>query len=300
MNELDRARRNAETTRKAIDRLELTLAREIIAAYGAARRDLRADLMDAYARLGDNPTPAQIRALLNQFGLLDAIDARLAELQRQFALAADDGLRDVTTLAYNAARTEINYLAAGLGLGPVWPFALDPLLELTIGPALEQIAGLIDAVRSQLKAALRAGLAQGQRMQEITKALYGVDQSIFSRGITSARLMAHRAVAEAENVARQAYLEHSQRQIPQLQKQAVAFLDGDTSETCLNVHGQIQDIDKPFATDGREAFARRQMQPPFHWGPCRTSIVGYHPLFEETSAVKTADMIAAAQAAKAK
>jgi len=294
-NEMNRITNSITASQKRIGRIDRKLAREIVSAYQSARRELLAYLADGYAQLGTQPSPAQIRSLLTRAGLIDAIDSRMAEMQQELILVLDENLRMATDASYQAIASEIEILAHSLEVGTLMPFAIDPLLELTVAPALDQVPGLVSAVRSQLRGSLRSSLAQGQRMEEISRALYGVNNSIFSRGMTSARLMGHRAVTEAENVARLAYLDHAKGQIPQLKKQAIARIDSRTSETCLNVHGQIQEIDKPFNTDGKEAFAPQQMAPPFHWGPCRTSVTAYHPIFEQSSKLTTSDLTEEAQ-----
>jgi len=53
-------------------------------------------------------------------------------------------------------------------------------------------------------------------------------------------------------------------------KQAIAAIDGVTTECCLRVHGQIVPEDKKFHTTGSPAFAEYQDWPDFHWN-CRTS-----------------------------
>lgn len=293
MNELNRARGKVRAGQRAVDKLDAALAKDIAKAYQAARRDLLADLTDAFMRLGDEPTPAQIRGLLAQRGLIQAIERRLAELGQDVVLALDKTLRDVTAVSLESVMAEIELLAAAVGVDLALPFALDPLLELTVGPAVAQVPSLTTAVAAQLTSQLRIALAQGERMAEITKALYGTDSSIFSRGLTSARLMTHRAVTEAENTARLAYLEAEQERIPALQKQAIAKIDASTSKTCLDLHGQIQPLDKPFEVRG--GFGDR-MTAPFHWGPCRTTVAGYHPLFEQSSSLTTASLRAEAAA----
>lgn len=54
--------------------------------------------------------------------------------------------------------------------------------------------------------------------------------------------------------------------------QAVAAIDGRTSDCCLRVNGQVQPINKPFRLTGTPRFADTQMSPPFHWY-CRTAEV---------------------------
>ena len=59
-------------------------------------------------------------------------------------------------------------------------------------------------------------------------------------------------------------------------KQAVATVDRHTTPTCLNVHGQVVALNKPFHLTGEPRFADHIQWPPFHWH-CRTSVVLYHP-----------------------
>jgi len=75
-------------------------------------------------------------------------------------------------------------------------------------------------------------------------------------------------------------------------KQAVAAIDAKTTETCLNVHGQVQPFDKPFRLVGEPKFASKIDFPPFHWH-CRTVFVLYHPDYDDGL---TAQMRAAARA----
>lgn len=66
----------------------------------------------------------------------------------------------------------------------------------------------------------------------------------------------------------------------QYQKQALAAIDGRTTRCCLNVHGQIQDLDRPFVLSGTPRFADAMQQPPFHHR-CRTVIALYLPEMEQ-------------------
>ncbi len=63
-------------------------------------------------------------------------------------------------------------------------------------------------------------------------------------------------------------------------KQAVAAMAKNTTETCLNVHGQIQDMASAFILVGTPRFADRIDHPPFHWA-CRTSMVLYQERFDD-------------------
>lgn len=58
------------------------------------------------------------------------------------------------------------------------------------------------------------------------------------------------------------------------QKQAVAALDGRTTDCCLRVHGQVQPFNSPFHLTGTPRFSDYMDYPAFHYN-CRTSIVLY-------------------------
>jgi hypothetical protein len=63
-------------------------------------------------------------------------------------------------------------------------------------------------------------------------------------------------------------------------KQAIAAVDGRTTETCLNVHGQTQPLDGKFQLVGTPRFARRLDWSPFHWY-CRTSVTLYRNEYDD-------------------
>lgn len=77
-------------------------------------------------------------------------------------------------------------------------------------------------------------------------------------------------------------------------KQAIAAIDDRTTECCLRVHGQIQEMKAPFILTGRPRFADRLQGPPFHWR-CRTATTLYTETMEMVG-VPTAAMLTAARA----
>ena len=278
-------------------RREDELAREVVQAYEQARRDLVAEFMDTVAALGDDPTVAQIRRLANDAALIGAIEARLEQLQLEFAQLMHDGIDATAEATFQLALREIQILAVGAGIR-FFPFAVDPLLELTIGPAIDQIPDVVASLRANILTQLRESLAAGDRISDISRAVLGRNNSVFRNGVTSAELMVRRAVIQAENNARLLFYEESKSQLPGLQKQAVAVISSRTTKVCLDVHGQIQPLDKPFEISGTPSFGKRQMQSPFHWN-CRTRIAPYLEAFEERSTMTTAAMRQEAQAALA-
>jgi hypothetical protein len=64
------------------------------------------------------------------------------------------------------------------------------------------------------------------------------------------------------------------------QKQAIATLDNKVTDCCLRVHGQIQELTRPFQLTGEPRYADELDGPPFH-GYCRTSTVLYISSYDD-------------------
>lgn len=82
------------------------------------------------------------------------------------------------------------------------------------------------------------------------------------------------------------YAEASKRSTVTYQKQAIAAIDERTTDCCLRVHGQIQDLDKPFVLTGTPRFSDKKQNPPFHWN-CRTATALYRPEMEQVGLTTT-------------
>lgn len=294
-NPRDQVLANLAANQRSALKTENALAKQVIAAYDQARRDLMADFVERAAALGDNPTEAQIRALATDANLIRAIETRLAALGSEIEQIINTELAGLSQAAFAAAAAEIDILAQALGINLI-SFALDPLLELTIGPAIAQIPGLTAALQANLVSNLAQSLAAGERFSDIAGRVYGAQKSIFANGMTSAELMVRRAVVEANNASRLLYFKQAREQLPGLKKQAMAAISGRTTRTCLAVHGQIQELDDPFILTEEPRFARKQQSSPFHWN-CRTAIAPYLGQFEEGSNLTTAAMRAQARQA---
>jgi hypothetical protein len=91
------------------------------------------------------------------------------------------------------------------------------------------------------------------------------------------------------------YEETSQATGTVYMKQAIAAIDAKTTDCCLQVHGQIQPLDKPFQLIGEPRYADEVDNPPFHWN-CRTA----EALYTETMESKgtTTDQMRNAAAAE--
>lgn len=289
--------------RVALIRKEEDVVRQTMRAYDQALADLQAQVIERFNRLGDSPTPGQIRSLANDTKLIEAIENALAALQKEFVGILSKGAKDASRMGFLTAQGEILTIARALGV-PLVAFGIDPALAVIVQSVVDQIPGEINNLRRLLVAEMRQGLTAGESMPDLAKRLFQktpVDgkASVFRRGMTSADLMVRRGVIDANNNSKQIALERGAEIVPGLQKQAVAHIGANTTETCLRVHGQVRNVDEPFDLTGEPRFARQMMSPAFHWH-CRTTIVAYHPDYELSSGLKTADMRQAAQERLAK
>lgn len=69
------------------------------------------------------------------------------------------------------------------------------------------------------------------------------------------------------------------RSSDRFQKQAIAALDGRTSDCCLRVHAQVQPLDGKFRLTGTPRYADRMDWSPFHFW-CRTAVALYLPEYD--------------------
>lgn len=299
VNPHDQIYKNLSKAQAILIRQEAATAVAVLSDYEAVLRKLRADFMEVYESLPENPTPGQVRSLANDGRLIQAIDARLKELETGFTATLRRAISDIARRAMLNAQSEVMVIAQALGV-PLYSFGIDTMLELIVGAVIDQVPGEINNLRRLLTVELRQGLIAGESFPDLSRRLFQsvpVDgkASVFKRGMNSAELMARRSVIEANNNSKLISLERGAELAPGLQKQVVAHLGTDTTDTCLKAHGQIQNIDQPFELTGEPRFARSIMAPPFHWN-CRTSVVAYHPDFEKTSSLTTAQMRQDAQA----
>jgi len=291
-NERDQLIKLVTASQAALMRSENRLVNEVLADYDQVRRELMADFMNRFSQLPDDPTQAQIRALANDQTLIAAIDRRMVELNGILNQSIDPAVTQIANTAFANAAQEVAIIAGSLGVAS-FVFDVDPLLEIVVKAAIDQIPLEVETFRALLISELRQGLAAGESMQTISRRLFQATPvdgrpSVFSRGQVSAELMTRRAVIQSNNNSKSIYLDQAGEQVP-IQKQAIASINARTTQTCLRVHGQIRDLDQPFELTGEPRFEREMQQPPFHWN-CRTEIVAYNQSFEEGSALSTANM----------
>ena len=106
-NERNRVMRMLTKDQVRVLRQENRLARDVVSAYSGARKELLAEFIERVMALGPNPSPAQIRWLANDVGLIRAIEGRLAMLEREVAQLVEQGLRGVSEVSFQAAMAEV-------------------------------------------------------------------------------------------------------------------------------------------------------------------------------------------------
>lgn len=289
-----------ERNQLLIETAETRAAREVARAYNSARRELLATLLERWTGSG-TLTPNQAADMLRRLGLLQVVDARLAELERSVGLILRDVVNGGSELAVEQIMRELALLP--LELRPnMSQFALldTATVEQFIPVVTEEIRTITASTMAQLRRELQSGLIQGESFPDLVRRLIsatptGEGPAVWRNGQLSAERMVRRTVITANNAAKEAALGAINREgTVTVQKQAVASIGPRTTKCCLRVHGQIRDIGEPFELTAEPRFARQMMHPGFHWN-CRTSEVMYHPVFER-GGLTTASMRTSAAA----
>lgn len=285
----------------ALERLESVQVRRVAAAYRKAREEIVARLILRWP--GGIQTPAQAVAVARQLGLLQQIDDRLQELEREVGIILRDSVSVSSEFAIEQMRHELALLPPSIResiTSQASPFGLinHTMVERFVPVAVGDAQLATRALSLQLQRELQTGLLQGQSFDQLVRRMMaqtptGTTPAVWARGEVSARLMVRRTVITSENGAKQEALGQVNREIPEVRKQAISALGPNTTDCCLRVHGQIQPTDRPFELTGTPRFADRMMFAPFHWD-CRTVVSMWHPSFEES--LPTSQMRDAAQA----
>lgn len=265
---------------------EQRAARQVAAAYNQARRELLATLLEGWTG-SSVMTPDDAARLLRQSGLLQQIDARLLQLEREVGVTLRGIVTDSTERALDGMRRELALLPPDLRPRDLDMFGTinSRMIEQYAPLAMSDWHGLTVSMSTNLQRELQVGLIQGEAFPTLSTRLLRQAPgdgpgAVFPRAQTSADLATRRLVIAAENGAKQAAIAEVAQSIPLIQKQAIAAIGKNTTDCCLRVHGQIVDNDKPFELVGEPRFADELMTSPFHWN-CRTSIAMYHPFFEQ-------------------
>lgn len=289
-----------ERNQLLIETAETRAARAVAQAYNGARRELLATLIERWTGAG-TLTPNQAADLLRRLGLLQVIDGRLQELGRTVGVILRDVVTSSSELAVEQIARELALLPLELRPNVAQFTLLDTATVETFIPVVtEEVRTIAATTMAQLRRELQNGLIQGEGFPDLVRRLMsatptGNGPAVWRNGQLSAERMVRRTVITANNASKEAALHAINREgTVQVQKQAVAAINSDTTKCCLRVHGQIRDIGEPFELTAEPRFARRMMHPSFHWG-CRTSEVMYHPVFER-GGLTTANMRTSAAA----
>lgn len=279
----------------AMERAEESIARQVAAAYNQARRELLADLITRWIGPG-TLRPEEALDLARRLGLLQAIDARLPQLERQAGGILRGVVSDTEERALEAIGREMALLPSSLRPDlSAFTRINTAMIERFLSIALGDMQMATQALGGTLRRELQAGLLQGESFPALVARLMATEGSVWRNGEVSAERMARRLVIHAENAARTEFIQQAAVGIPELRRQAVAVIAGNTTQTCLAVHGQIVGVDEPFDLHGHEPqFANEMMHSPFHWN-CRTAIAAWHPRFE-AGAMTTDSMRTSARA----
>lgn len=280
----------------ATERAELRAVRRVAAAYRQARQELTTALLDAWP--GIVTTPEQARIVARQLALVQRIDERLLQLERELGVILRDVVGVSTELGLQQIERELALLPADIR--PVVSFAdlNTRMIERFTPIALTEARLGTRALSLQLQRELQTGLIQGESFPDLVRRMMttGVTPSgasVWRRGETSATLATRRIVIQAENSAKNEAMGEVQRDIPEVRKQWISALGKDVTETCLLAHGQIVNVDELFTLTGTPRFADHVASPPGHWN-CRSSVTMWHPSFEDT--LPTSKLLADAQA----
>lgn len=288
--------------RRYLARLDREMARQMARDYEQARLELLGWLNERRAAVarGGWATAADERlallALARDEVLFRQVDARTLVLRSQILSTTQATWARAQAAGAETGAEQLRRATRGLEIALRLNLARVDFTSVEIG--LQEALRALEATDLQLAAALRSGLRtgllMGEAFEDLAARVLGGNESLFSRGYTSALLGARRSVIYANNAARDLVYQEYATEIPGLQKQAVAAIGPKTTDCCLQVHGQIQMLEQPYRLTGTPRFAGEMMYPPFHWN-CRTSSVAYHPDFERGSRVTTEAMRAAAR-----
>lgn len=269
----------------ALETAEARAARQMAAAYNQARQEILTRLLDGWTVTGVLG-PDDAARFLRQSGLLQQVDARLQQLEREVGIT----LRGIVTAgserALDSITRELALLPRSIREGfdsTTFGTINERVIEQFVPVAMADWRGLTTSMSSNLQRELQTGLIQGEAYPDLVRRLLSQspgEGAVFPRAQTSAELATRRLVVAAENGAKQASIAEVSKQIPDIQKQALAAVGFNTTDCCLRVHGQIQPVESPFELVGTPRFADQLMIPPFHHR-CRTGIVMYHPAFEK-------------------
>lgn len=220
----------------------------ILAAYNKARRELKQVL--------DNPVNGNVRRA--------EVSRILQTLESEVQAATLEALQSGAGVGNMLATTELDAYGIPVPLEAI-PFELVGLETASIMDAFNAQRGSVLAL---IAAGVLSNLIVGDRQRQ------GVlrPAPIIRRVSDASTLVAN---TTSEQMRQDSDLD------TRFQRQAIAAIDGRTTETCLRVHGQIVGLDEPFRLTGTPRFADTMLKPPFH-NFCRTVDVIYQAELDTT------------------
>lgn len=251
---------------RRFEREMMALERGYGAEASKALEETRRVLLEVLVRLGlaDPQLPAQFRR-------------EMESLARRVAGIGRSQVKGVQEAAANLARSQFEALAQ---IRPVVRVPSFEAVQLATERERAETARVLESATwvETLAARLAAETAQlragGEPVEVAAERLFatrlGDRASVWRLGANTLELESQRSLGSVGlGLASIYYLAGQAQTERKWYKQAVAQIDQDTTDCCLNVHGQVQPIDKPFELSGTPRFADRQMHPRFHWR-CRT------------------------------
>lgn len=191
----------------------------------------------------------------------------LREVMRGLKLTMGGEMTRVLTEAMQIGKkSALNQLAAYGQPQPNKPLPVEMLIKAQ------------GAVEAEIDRQTQAALALLEMGQDVEEVLGGESQAGVIRPGPAILALTLWLVTLGEYVFKDTVLSSPTRL--EFQKQAIAAIDGKTTDCCLRVHGQVVPLSAPFHLTGTPRFADRMDWSPFHWR-CRTSIALYLPNFDQ-------------------
>ena len=258
-------------------------------AYLAARDDINqrmADLISSRGGLGGLSARDRWR-LTRDTGLMQNIEGRLAEMGSQHSSIVTNSFASAGALARGHLGDELAELVSHINtvsgiqtpIAAVVDFAkLDTAaIELGLGTALNDVTGLTEAVKIQMKREITAGVAAGEGIRSLSRRIDGLEGISANR----AEVITRWSTLKSYNLAHQATYEAAEQSIPGLRKMWLAQGDERTCPHCLAQNGIIVDIVDDFdanltyASTPPEPYQGFTETPPLH-ARCRCTITSWH------------------------
>lgn len=244
------------------------MANEHDRATASAERTTR-DLAGIFARLGTSDHPrgrvlsayrVARKALSGSLDDPSAVEDALLVLEDAVRAAVDEQVKASVDVGLSQAERDLKVygLPSPAGSGNL-SASVPNTVAIIMAPVRAQTLAVRGAVASEMPGAEELILGGDDRM--------GL--------LTPGTVLKGAAVEIAKTVAESWLVGVSEPTgVGVFQKQAVAAIDGRTTETCLRVHGQIVPLDGLFQLEGVPRYADAMGGPPFHWW-CRTATALY-------------------------